>query len=262
MNPSQKNKKVKTVSYWLFLAGIVSLFLVGCFFPNNRIDRLWFYTYTSSSADGDSVLTPASFINLQKDGSYTRDFGGFDYGKWIIKDKKLLLTNYKNENFTFSVSYFAGNEMQLGFNNKTPDHFESQPGSFASAKQNPFSKENNLWRIPATKKETDDEIRDRLLDHFIFWETYFTWALDNELQSVDVRSTPTLIKIYGNGFALKPFQELPRAWVSLFYDKEDCQKANDKIKYLFEHNDIAWPHTESKYKMFISAFQQLEKKLR
>ena len=34
---------------------------------------------------------------------------------------------------------------------------------------------------------------------------YFNWALDNELTTVDVRSTPTPIKIYGNGFTIKQY---------------------------------------------------------
>ncbi len=247
------------------IAGFAFYLLLSpaCNFVNNRLDKLWFYTYsTGSPADRDSILTPASFIDLQKDGTYTRDFGVFDYGKWIFKDRQLFLTNYKHEVFRFAVTYITGNEMQIGLNNNTPDHFESQSGSFASASQNPFSKENNLWRIPATKKETDGEIKERLLNHFTFWEVYFTWALNNELQTVDVRSTPTLIKIYGNGFTLKPFDQLPPGWTSLFYDQEDCKKANDEMKYFIDHNDIAWPHTENKYKMFISAFQQVERKLK
>ncbi len=105
------------------------------------------------------------------------------------------------------------------------------------------------------------EIRNRLLNHFKFWELYFTRALNNEIQYIDVRSTPTPVKIYGNGFGLIPFEQLPAAWRAYFFDEEDCKIANDKIKSLFNRNAIGWPHTENKYKMFISAFQQLQQKL-
>ena len=42
----------------------------------------------------------------------------------------------------------------------------------------PFSAANNRWRLPATRKETDEEIKGRLRNHCRFWEYYFTWALD------------------------------------------------------------------------------------
>jgi hypothetical protein len=115
--------------------------------------------------------------------------------------------------------------------------------------------------VPAAKKETEQELRNRLKNHFRFHEIYFKWALDAKLNSIDVRSTPSPIKIYGNGFALKNFDELPASWHSYFYDDEDCQKANDMIKDIFEKEEIAWAQTENKYKMFISAFQQLEQKI-
>jgi hypothetical protein len=117
---------------------------------------------------------------------------------------------------------------------------------------------NNQWRIPATAKESDQEIRKRLFNHCQFWESYFTWALKNDISTVDVRSTPTLIKIYGNGFTLKPFAELPPIWKSYFFDAQDCEKANDMITDIFQKKNIAWAHTDNKYKMFISAFQQLK----
>ena len=52
-------------------------------------------------------------------------------------------------------------------------------------------------------------IRKRLYDHCQFWESYFKWAQDKKLDIVDVRSNPTPIKIYGNGFGLKSFDDPP-----------------------------------------------------
>jgi hypothetical protein len=151
--------------------------------------------------------------------------------------------------------------MQVGPDKGPFDNFESQPLVFPSAVENPFSKENNLWRIKPVAKETSIQLKDRLRNHFRFWELYFTWALNNGIQYIDVRSTPTPVKIYGNGFGLKPAEQLPAAWKNYFYDEKDCQAANEKIKNIFDNNGIAWPHTENKYKMFISAFQQLQQKI-
>jgi hypothetical protein len=81
-------------------------------------------------------------------------------------------------------------------------HFESIARNFSSLADDPFALTNNQWRIPATKKENEQEIKSRLKNHFRFYELYFDWALNNHFQSIDVNSTPSLIRIYGNGFAL------------------------------------------------------------
>ena len=128
--------------------------------------------------------------------------------------------------------------------------------------QDPFALGTNRWRLHALHKESDAEIRRRLLNHCQFWEAYFAWALKNNLDNVDVRSTPTPIKIWGNGFTLKPFRELPLQWKLYFYDEDDCRKANEVLKDIFENRTISWAHTDHKFEMFMGAFQQMETYLR
>ena len=251
----------KTLGYIVFF--IILFIQAGCLLKQKGIDRLWFYTYTSVPAkEEDNEITPASFLYLQKDGSYTRDFGQFEYGKWKRKDSLLLLINNKGVVIGFPIKLMAGNELDLLSENGSVLNFESQPDRSSSATDDPFTIENNQWRIPATKKENEQELKNRLKNHCRFHEVYFKWALDNNLATVDVRSTPSLLKIYGNGFALKKFEELPPAWRSYFYDEEDCRKATGILKDIFDTSDIAWAHTDNRFKMFISAFQQLEQKLK
>ncbi|HTR29882.1 MAG TPA: hypothetical protein VMH27_11475 [Puia sp.] len=235
----------------------------GCSLLVNPLPKLWFYTYGTGTPNGkDSLLSPASFLELRPDGSYTRDFGAFEYGTWIKKDNQLILTSHDHSKSTFPLNMPSPGEMQLTLAAGYTVNFESKAIPSMKQKNDPFSLPNNRWRIRATHKESDTEIRQRLFNHCQFWEYYFRWAMDKELNSVDVRSTPTPIKIYGNGFALKPTEDLPPEWVSFFYDADDCRKASEMIKEIFQHKTIAWAQTDSKYKMFLAAFQQLENYLR
>ncbi|HKB43589.1 MAG TPA: hypothetical protein VKC90_04340 [Chitinophagaceae bacterium] len=226
------------------------------------MDQLWFYSYSSHVNESDSLITPASFMNLQSDGLYTRDFGDFEQGNWKQKDAILFLKSKTGTITEFPIKSFFGAELQLVSPSGTLLNFESQPRRFSSAGDNPFSGENNLWRMPAAKKENEQEIKNRLKNHFRFYELYFSWALNNHFQSIDVNSAPSLIKIYGNGFELKSGENLPEVWRNYFYDQEDCNKANELIKNIFEHHEISWANTDNKFKMFISAFQQLQQQLR
>jgi hypothetical protein len=250
------------ISFYICIALLLTG-ATGCMLTGDPLPKLWFYTYNSGSAtDKDTLLTPASFLELRPDGTYTRDFGRFDYGIWARKAQSLYLTSQQHTTFVFQLNEITGKEMQMTLAADLTGHFESQPLPSDKESDDPFSVYNNRWRIPATRKESDDEIRKRLYNHCQFWVAYFAWALKRELTTVDVRSTPTLIKIYGNGFTLKPPEDLPAEWKSFFFDEEDCRKANEMMRDVFQHKTIAWANTDNKYKMFLGAFQQMENFLR
>ncbi|MDP4261756.1 MAG: hypothetical protein Q8941_04435 [Bacteroidota bacterium] len=242
----------------IFTAALL-LTQTNCTFRKGNLDKLWFYMYSSGIHESeDTTLTPASFMDLQPDKTYTFDLGGFDYGHWEKKDSLLVLRSTKGFTVSFPIKHFFGNELSLQIGTGAILNFEGRPGRFSSPADNPFSLENNQWRVPATKKESEKELKTRLRNHCKFYEIYFRWALETGLSSIDVRSTPSLLKMYGNGFALKKFEELPALWRSYFYDEEDCRNASAIIKNIFDHKDIAWANTDNRFKMFISAFQQLQ----
>ena len=246
-----------------FLMGIIFLSLPACNLKQKLIGRLWFYTHSNNeNIFNDSLLTPVSFVNLYPDGTYTRDFGAFESGSWRIDGGKLKMASSTNKIAVFEFKISGSSDLQLQSGNSAViNNFESQPAYFASESDDPFSVKNNQWRIPPVSEETEAEIRLRLVNHCHFWEMYFTWALKYEFKYLDVRSTPTLIKIYGNGFALKRPEDLPARWRSCFYDEQDCEKASQMMKAIFDRGNISWGHTDNKFKMFLSAFQQIEQQL-
>lgn len=245
----------------------------GC---GKKSNAVWFYTYSEYGPANDYIsepnrlltgynLNPSNFLSIQTDGSYTMDFGkGFEYGKWQLYDSVLMLTNSARKR-TFLTVQLTGKEMMI----KVPLvaerssiwHFERSSLPMKTNTDNPFSLQNNLWRLKATHKEDDSAIVARLRNHFAYWEKYFNWGLVSRKDYLDVRSLAGPIKIYGNGFALVDYDKWPTEWSSLFYDDEDSRKAYNKLNYFFDHEHIAWANTDNKYKMFISAFQQMQQKL-
>lgn len=215
---------------------------------------LWMYTDGVPVAN-DSLVNPASFLELRPDHSYTRDFGRFDYGTWSLDKNGLVLINQEHITQLYSPVTFEGIDMNLD-----KENFERNP--LPSPDQDPFSYDNNRWRIPAAHPETDAELKRRLYNHCQFWKAYFTWALDKDIHSVDVRSTPTPFKIYGNGFTLKSFPDLPLTWINYFYDEDDCKKASDLLADIVAHKNIALSSSDNRYKVFIGIFEQMERYLK
>lgn len=245
----------------LFLILICLLLSCGKGQPN--LTGLWFFTYGDMTKQtGTDAITPESFIYFEKGGAYTSNIGGFESGKWEWKKDQLTLTGGKDKTTIYSVQDAAAKTLVLGLENGLKIELEKQKADFTSPAVNPFSADNNQWRMKAAKKETAEEIKSRVINHFRFHELYFKWGLESGLNSLDVRSTPSLIKIYGNGFELTTYENLPQGWKDLFFDEEDCHKATDIVKYVFDKYDIAWSKTDNKFKMFISAFQQLQQQLK
>jgi hypothetical protein len=241
----------------LFL--IITGFVSGC--QNNPgISQLWFYTYSSDQDPDQITLTPANFLELRSDKTFTSDLGKFQSGHWDLKDQQLFLHAENGEINILLVNTIKSKEIQLRVGKSNAANFDAQP--IPQIEKDPFSRSNNLWRKPAASKETEEQLKIRLKNHCAFWVSYFTWALDNELNTVDVRSTPSPIKIYGNGFTIKPYGDLPDIWKGYFYDSADCVRATMILEDIVRTHTIAWPHTDNKYKLFISAFQQMEHLLR
>lgn len=239
---------------------VIATCLNGCMNIKPEISKLWFYTYTSDSTIDKGSLTPANFLELRADKSFTSDLGKFHYGHWHLRDQQLFLNAEDGDIEILLINDLKPNEMQVQTGHSKADNFD---GLLVPKLENdPFSKANNLWRIAALTRESDQELKTRLRNHCSFWVSYFKWALENEMETVDVRSTPSPIKIYGNGFTIKPFHELPDTWKNYFYDSSDCRKANDILIDIVQTHNIAWAHTDNKFKMFISAFQQMQQFLK
>jgi hypothetical protein len=223
----------------------------------------FYYPVADESSDFDTTMTPASFLELSADGSYTQDFGHFDYGSWMIQDRRLYLTNQRHRTYIYQITLLTPKELDVlldaaRIGHAKTGHFIVHTRPSANPEKDPFSKYNNQWRIPAIHPESDAEIRQRLLNHCRFWEVYLTWAKDHESGTIDVRSTPSPLKVYGNGFGLKHYTDLPAEWKSFFYDSVDCHKADTMIKHTFRRHEFVWPKTDDDIKKLISGTQQLQ----
>lgn len=91
---------------------------------------------------------------------------------------------------------------------------------------------------------------------------YFQWEDDNNVGMLDVSNIPSPLKVYGNGFGLRHFDDLSPQWRSCFYDSADCRTADTLIKGTFRRNKIKWADIEDDNKKFINGIQQIEDFLR
>jgi hypothetical protein len=233
-------------------------------------EKVWFYDdnltrekqlENISEYDGTNEygFSSASFLNLQPDGRFTSYFSAFDYGKWKLEDSTLLLINHGNGKLALEVKKLDPAYMIcINKSNHKVYRFNGFANSFSSDNESPFSSVNNQWRVKAAHKESDAELAARLKNHFRWWETYFSWGLNNKFKVLDIRSTASVLDMYGNGFELKYYDYQFPEWRNIFYDTANCWRAYEMVYYLMYKKNIHWPKTENRFKSFVSAFQQLQ----
>jgi hypothetical protein len=225
----------------------------------NAIDRKTLEQGPGPGFTPDSRFNSGNFIDLQVDGTYSSYLSEYETGKWFFKDQMLILVNRKKNMLEWQVNKV--DEDELVCTNKlkrTVYHFKSLPNSFLSKAENPFSIANNLWRIKPLRRETDEQLRKRMKNHFTWWKQYFAMGLQNKVEVLDIGSTPSLFKMYGNGIQLEYYDNLFPEWKNCFYDSIDCRLAYENVYYKMYKNKIKWPDTKNRFESFVSAFTQLE----
>jgi hypothetical protein len=161
-----------------FLVIILLSCLSGCLNAKPDISKLWFYTYSSDSSIDMVSLTPANFMELRADKSFTSDLGRFHTGHWDLKDRQLFLYDDNGKIDILMINDLKPNEMQVQIGHSIAAHFDGQ--LIPKVENDPFSKSNNLWRVTASARESDYELKRRLRNHCGFWVSYFEWALESE----------------------------------------------------------------------------------
>lgn len=245
-------------------------FLFSCTAKKEPLVQVWLYNDSQDKEEqvedinkyGGTMeygLTAANFMDLQPDGTYTSYFSFFDYGKWYFKNGNLILVSHNRQMIELQVNKLSSKELICTNKMKRKVYrFNGLPNNFTTAAENPFSVQNNQWRIKASHRESDAELNARLKNHFSFWEHYFAWGAKHDIDYLDVRSTPSLLKIYGNGFQLEYYENLFPEWKNNFYDTTDCRLAYENLYYKMYEKNINWPDAKNRFERFTSAFHQLQ----
>jgi len=255
----------------IYLLLIFSIVIISCGTSEKpTLEKVWFYNdnlsqeeqvsnvhkYGSTSEYG---FTGASFLNLRADGKFTSFFSAFDYGEWKLKDSILLLTTHNKGKLSLEIKALNKDQMVcINKGNQKLYPFNGCKNEVSSGTESPFSIANNLWRVKPNHKESDAELRTRLKNHFRWWEKYFTWAIVNKIEELDIKSTASVLDLYGNGFELKYYDYQFPEWKNIFYDTSNCWRAYEIVYYLMYKKNIDWPKTENRFEGFASAFKQLQ----
>ena len=191
----------------------------------------------------------------------------FDYGTWQYNDATKTITinnSIDRGKDVYKIAKIAYDEMTLvniGINSATNLKFIAPGKRYKNASDEPYSLENNRWRIKPTSKETDSAIHQRLKENLYFFILFYKSALAKEDKAVSFWGLPSCFKWYGGAIFIKKKDELKDNWVNCFYNKDQAMKAYALADRLLSQK-YNWPKGERNWlKLNLAVVELMYKKL-
>jgi hypothetical protein len=200
-------------------------------------------------------------------GTYVQNpRNSMDHGRWEYDDKnKTIIIHFSDGKGkdVYKIVSLASDELKLrnmGLNTVTNLEFISDGKRFRDPAKEPFALENNRWRIPPARKETDAEIHHRLKESLRFFILFYKSAIIKKDKDVSFWGLPTCFKWYGGGIYIKKKEELKENWIECFYNKEQAMKAYKLADKLIEQK-YEWPKNGNWLEKNLGILEQMYKKL-
>ena len=238
---------MKKIIFWL----TIGVLLYGCG-PNIEMEKIiggWRLAEVISFDSDDpavdkmmrnnfgSVLIADGYVQyFFPDKNYTEMSGYFaEHGKWAYQgnDKirfgnRLLqiLRFEEKKGKEFMIAEVEMREEDLKLELK----FVREAQMLENYKVDPFHPTNNQWRIKPKSKESDQQIKARLINYVEHFAGILKAASEREGNIVSFAHSLGIIQVYRGGIGVVKKKKIEKDWVNCFYDEEDAFKAQSMFK--------------------------------
>lgn len=176
----------------------------------------WSYNGQSKTLVLSDELSPANPIDLQVDS--------------ITPANVLLRVNQATLNRIMPAYGQSGTGFSF-LQNHGPYFFvlSADKDKVNNQKEDPYSKQNNLWRIKPSKAEDDDELNARVRNHVEFVKQLMQNVVDGRQTYISLHSFRTPLVISSDDIRVQPYNDITDGWNENFYDSTEAKKGYDLL---------------------------------
>lgn len=219
---------------WLSLSII---FILNACQSNTSTSGLWMLMNNTSAipsifktaSDTAEMNIAGSFIQLENNGDFNaRIFSMYLEGDWTMKsDSVLQLTSLTHDTLQFYIKHAQPDSLifSLFYSSKESLNQTFTLGATQNTKkykeeENPYSRDNNNWALKPTKKQTDIEIRQKVLNYI----NYLILVLNDPYNNSDyIDQIDNPIRIANNGLSLRFKEYVDENYIQTYYDRADFE---------------------------------------
>jgi len=129
---------------------------------------------------------------------------------------------------------------------------------YSSLSKDPYSKENNWWRIKPRQPESDEQITRRVLNHLTFWQLLFHDADEYNRPYVAYNWFASPLVVASNGVVMKLYNDVKNEWDQNFYDSVQAHEGYELMRKCFSKK-IKYLETDNKYLRNEDIIKQLKR---
>jgi hypothetical protein len=129
--------------------------------------------------------------------------------------------------------------------------------NYSDLKDDPYSIENNKWRVKPFEQESDKQIKERVFNHLNFWQNLFADAQEKNRSYVAYSWFDSPLVVAENGVKLEFYDEHKKEWDQNFYDSTDANKGYQMMRKCFSKK-LKFKQTEDKYNRHEDVIKQLK----
>lgn len=119
-----------------------------------------------------------------------------------------------------------------------------------------LSPEANTWRTKPTRKETDEEVKLRAIQHLDFLIQYFKCVKENKQTYFETGLISSPFVFYAHGLGLSPDNRYAERWQESFYDPESARLGLDYLRKALRSLK-KYPRAPTFTEEYLLAFQQM-----
>ncbi len=207
-------------------------------------------------------------LSIFNDNTYTVMAGDGSYvpGTWTKENNKLTLRpDVDPTKILVQEVRYVRNELKLR-NPKTglTNIYSLEEKPLPQAKEDPLHKDNNTWRIAATAKESEAQVKERLLNIVKHYTYILKAANERKSEVVSFVYSRALINIYNGGIGSVPKDQLPEEWIQTFYSRNQALEAYNMFENYLESSTYRAASSgnwiEDDYRILLSIYAGLKGK--
>jgi hypothetical protein len=123
--------------------------------------------------------------------------------------------------------------------------------NYWQSKNDPYSKQNNLWRIKPHNPETDGQIAERVNRHLQFCRLVVQDAIDNNKGYVSFNWFVTPLMLASTGGGLQGYERTKEKWEANFYNPEQALKGYKLLEQSLEKSRYEPDATRTRFENYI-----------
>lgn len=115
------------------------------------------------------------------------------------------------------------------------------------------------WMKKPEIVENDFQIAERVIAYISFWEEFFKFGIDKEVEAMEWPVIPNALNFASNGMALIQSDMISQEWKATFYNEEAAAKAYNLLGQSF--SGVAWPANAMIFKSYVEVLGGMQKNI-